>query len=185
MRYLYLVIALLSLLPSQPAKSQGLPPHIDTALSYVGTVEFGHNRGPDISRWLHHVGLPAGNPYCAAFGSWCLDAAGAATPKVRSGLATRFITPISIPAAQVLRVQVRIPAGTIAIFRYGNGPHGHFAFVLTWHGANGVTVEANTTKGPYRSAKQGVWIRRRSIYPGNYFRIVAFTRVGYSVHNTR
>jgi len=167
-------------LPQAKAAAQHhLPAHLDTALTYVGTVEQRHNAGPEVAKFLGSVGLPVGNPYCASFVSYDLDAAHAAIPTVRTPLATRFITARSIDARQVLRGSVPIPPGTIVIWRHGNSMFGHTGLVISWHDRSGMTVEANTTEGPYKAARQGIWIRRRTIQPGNHFRIVAFTYVHY------
>ncbi|HYW95025.1 MAG TPA: hypothetical protein VE870_05515, partial [Bacteroidales bacterium] len=164
MRYfsLLLLSCLLLLLPqAKAAEAQHhLPAHLDTALTYVGTIEQGHNAGPEVSKFLSHVGLPVGNPYCASFVSYDLDAAHVTLPTVRTPLATRFITSRSVDARLVLRGAVSIPPGTIVIWRHGNSMFGHAGLVVSWHNQAGITVEANTTQGPYAGARQGIWIRR-------------------------
>lgn len=182
MRYFSLLLLsclLLLLPPAKVAAQHHLPAHLDTALTYVGTIEQGHNAGPEITKFLSHVGLPVGNPYCASFVSYDLDAAHVVIPTIRTPLATRFITSRSIDARQVLRGSVPIPPGTIVIWRHGNSMFGHAGLVISWHDGSGTTVEANTTEGPYAGARQGIWIRRRTIQPGNHFRIVDFTYVRY------
>ena len=175
--------------PAAPAALASLevsrPAHLDTALSYVGTRELGTNRGPAVERFLRSVGLGPGNAYCAAFVSYCLEAAGAVEPAVRSGLAYRFISrQRSIEAREVLRGVVEIVPGTILVWRKGKTTRGHTGFVVAWSGgASGETVEANTGPGLYGNQRDGdgVWRRRRVIEPGNYFRITHFTLVRYSV----
>ena len=168
------------LLPVLPRPDVFGQAHLDTALAYVGTVEIGHNRGPVVERFQRCVGLPTGAPYCAAFVSYCLEKGGAAWPAVRSGLAQHFILKESIRASHVLRGN-SVPAGAIVIWRKGNGWQGHAEFAVSWSGACGQTVEANTSPGIGGSQRDGdgVWRRRRCIEPGNYFRIVAFTPVRY------
>lgn len=71
------------------------------------------------------------------------------------------------------------PAGSLIIWRKGNTLFGHAGFVLfDWRGATGMTIEGNTTAQP-RSDVEGVFIRKRTIYPANYFRITNFTLVSY------
>ncbi len=151
-------------------------------MAYVGTVEFGKNDGPDVRRFLKAVGLAAGNPYCAAFGAFCMDASMPAPtiPSVRSGLASKYITRRSIGASKVLRGLCLAP-GTIGIYKRGNTIFGHFFFVVWWCGECGLTVEANTSSGRYGSQSDGdgVWFRWRCIEPANVFRIVSFTPVVY------
>lgn len=166
-------------LPAEPDK----PPHLETALSFEGVTELtGANDGPDIKRFLAAVGLNAGNPYCAAFISFCLDSARVDRPKVRSGLASHFITGNSTPAREVLRGTVEIFPGTILIWRKGNTIYGHAGFVISQEGpARFTTIEANTGAGAYGNQRDGdgVWRREREIQPGSYFRITDFTRVQY------
>ena len=160
------------------------PAHLDTALAYVGTVERGgNNRGPRVERFLRSVGLGPGNPWCAAYVSYVLDAAGVRAPLdgrrgvIRSGLAARFITARSVRASEALRGVKRVPTGAVVIWRRGNGPYGHAGFAVSWDGASGETVEGNTSSGRVGSQRDGdgVWRRQRRITPGSYFRIVSFT----------
>lgn len=167
-----------------PVALRPRPAHLDTALAYVGTVERGgNNRGPRVERFLRSVGLGPGNPWCAAYVSYVLDAAGVRAPLdgrrrvIRSGLAARFITARSIRASEALRGVKPVPSGAVLIWRKGNGPYGHAGFVVTWGGASGETVEGNTSSGRAGSQRDGdgVWRRQRRITPGRYFRIVSFT----------
>jgi len=164
-----------------PAKAQDSiwPAHLDTAVSYVGTREQGHNSGQIVAKFLHSVNLPVGNPWCAAYGSYDLTAAHTLRPRIRSALATNFITKYSIPAKEVLRGIIKIKPGTIGIMRHGSSIHGHFYFVVRWHKATGITVEGNTRPPGMPNGPQGVWIKHRNIVPGNYFRTVDFTPVSY------
>jgi len=122
--------------------------------------------------------LSAGNPWCAAFVSYDLSAAGVLIPKVRSGLAMNFVTPHSIPARDVLRGLVTIPPGTLEIWEHGSTLHGHIGIVILWEKASGEAVEGNTHPNGH-SQQQGVWIRYRGIIPSDYFRIRWFTLVRY------
>ena len=162
------------------------PAHLDTALAYVGTVERGGaNRGPRVERYLRSVGLGPGNPWCAAYVSYVLDAAGVRAPLdgrrrvIRSGLASRFVTARSIRASEALRGVKPVPPGAVVVWRRGNGPYGHAGFAVDWDGASGETVEGNTSSGRAGSQRDGdgVWRRQRRITPGSYFRIVSFTPV--------
>lgn len=170
--------------PSEVVRA--LPAHLDTALAYVGTVERGGaNRGARVERFLRSVGLEPGNPWCAAYVSYVLGAAGVRAPLdgrrrvIRSGLAARFITARSIRASEALRGVKRVPPGAVVIWRRGNGPFGHAGFAVAWDGASGETVEGNTSSSRAGSQRDGdgVWRRQRRITPGRYFRIVSFTPV--------
>ncbi|WP_420455761.1 CHAP domain-containing protein [Rubrivirga sp.] len=169
-----------------PGTARMRPAHLDTALAYVGTVERGGaNRGLRVERFLRSVGLGPGQPWCAAYVSYVLDAAGVRAPldgrrrMIRSGLAARFITARSIRASEALRGAKPVPPGAVVVWRKGNGPFGHAGFALAWNGASGETVEGNTSPGRAGSQRDGdgVWRRQRRIAPGSYFRIVSFTPV--------
>ncbi len=162
------------------------PAHIDTALTYAGTVEHGgSNRGVRVERFLRSVGLGPGQPWCAAFVSYVLSAAKIRAPlngqgrPIRSGLAARFITARSIRASEALRGVKAVPDGSVVIWRRGNGPFGHAGFAVRWRGGRGETVEGNTSSGMSGSQANGdgVWQRTRTIQPGSYFRIVSFTPI--------
>lgn len=166
------------------------PVHLAIALGYEGTTELtGNNDGPEVEQFLSAVRLKAGNPYCAAFVSFVLDSAGRIRPvdrpQIRSALASDFITDLSIETRRVLRGTEQIPPGTILIWRKGNTIYGHTGFVVEWDQAKGTTIEANTSSGTYGSQRdgEGVFRRRRSLQPGNYFRITHFTPVIYEQRN--
>jgi len=165
---------------SRPSNAQ---PHADTARAYVGTLEHGKNRGPEVERFLASVGLAPGNPWCAAFVSYCLAVAEPSPvwPETRSGLATRFISRYSIKASHVL-LGIRTPEpGDLVVFKRGTTIFGHIGIVRSWSGRCGVTIEGNTSAGVRGSQREGdgVYVRDRCIRPGDYFRIVSFPRVRY------
>jgi hypothetical protein len=160
------------------------PAHLDLASSYVGTTELtGNNDGLEVEQFLASVGLAKGNPYCAAFVSFILDeTTGIWQPKIRSGLASHFITAASIDARDVLRGSISVPDGTLVIWQKGNTIFGHIGFVAEQEESNLFrTIEANTSSGVYGNQRDGdgVWYRQRSIEPANYFRITNFTKVNY------
>lgn len=174
-----IIISLLACCSSAAAQ-----PHADTAAAYIGTFEWGTNAGPDVERFLASVGLPVGNPWCAAFASYCLDAARPepSAPHTRSGLASRFIARSSNKASDVLYGRYAPERGDLVIWRRGNTIYGHIGIVDDWDGACGYVIEGNTSSGIYGSQRDGDGVHRRyrCIEPGNYFRIVSFTRVVYA-----
>jgi len=158
---------------------------LDTALAYAGTTEIGDNRGPDVKRFLRHVGLGVGNPYCAAFVSWCLDAPPSEErprrPTVRTGLAKHFVSESDLSVSRkALRRAARVPTGWIVTWQKGNGPYGHDGMVRWWRGRCGRTVEANTSQGAYGNQRdgEGIW-RRERCFTGGYFHIRGATPVLY------
>lgn len=177
----YFWLLLLLLLPVSASLSQE-PKHLQIANTFVGTVEkTGHNDGPVIEHIIKKMGGAKGSSYCAYFVSYCLDSARVKTPTVRSGLARSFRRKNSIPARDVLIGKVKIPPGTIIVWEKGETINGHTGFVKTWGKRYGTTVEGNTSPGTSGSQANGdgIWFRKRSIEPANYFRITSFTLVTY------
>ena len=157
-----------------------VPKHLEIALQYENVTEVKKNSSPEIDTFLKYVGLSPGNPYCAAFVSFCIGTADVLLPKIKSGLARKFITKQSIPASKVLTGEITIPAGSITIWQNGNTIYGHTGFVLeSWKGPKGKTIEANTNSYLFSSDGEGIYINERNIKPGNAFRITYFTLVEY------
>lgn len=173
---------LLLWLPVFHSHSQIIPKHLEIAEGYVGTVEkTGHNDGAEIEKFIKHGGGAKGASYCAYFVWTILDSAQVKTPKVRSGMARGYKTKSSINAEDVLLGKVKIPPGTLVIFGKGETVFGHVGTVVRWSQKSGLTVEANTSpnnKGS-QSNGDGIWYKRRTIEPLNYFKIRWFTLVTY------
>lgn len=162
---------------SQPVNAQA---HLDTARTYVGVKEkTGHNDGYFVEKFLSSVKRKKGDAWCAAFVSYCLTQTKVKVPTIRSGLARDFKLKNSIAAKDVLRGKVTIPPGTLIIWQNGTTITGHVGIVISWQKASGTTVEGNTSSGRKGSQADGdgVYVRQRTIQPGNYFRITSFTLV--------
>ena len=85
MKNLLLPLLLLLFLCSQPVRAQNPDTLRAIYSAYVGVRELTHhNDGPEVERFLAHVGLKKGAPWCAAFVSYCLHKAGY-TDAPRSG----------------------------------------------------------------------------------------------------
>ena len=172
-----LLISSLPLSASQIANESDGERVRNIAKGFVGTREIGNNGGPWVTRFLKSVGLRPGNPWCAAFVSFCLDSAKIKTLKTRSGLARHFISKNkTISATKVIQSNMELPPGTVVVWRRGTTTFGHVGFVDVWKGKSGTTIEGNTSSG--RSGSQwnggGVWTRTRTINPYNHFRITDF-----------
>jgi len=180
MRFIFSVFAFLLVLFFTQLNAQE---HLDTAKSYVNVTELtGQNDGPEVEKFLKFVDRKKGDSWCAAFVSYCLGVNNVLAPKANSGVAQRFITKRSVSAFRVLDGTVKIPPGTILVWKRGNTWQGHVGFVVDWNGKSGQTIEGNTSPGRKGSQRNGdgVYIRKRKIYPGNYFRITHFTFVEYA-----
>ena len=186
MRYLHRTLLLmlfgclltssLPLYASQTAKTDGDNVR-QIAYGFVGVKEEGNNDGYWVTRFLKSVGLKPGNPWCAAFVSFCLDSAKVKTLRTRSGLARHFITKNkTIKASKVVQANMELPNGTVVVWRRGTTMSGHVGFTDKWKGSSGTTIEGNTTSG--KSGSQwnggGVWSRKRTINPYDHFRITDF-----------
>lgn len=155
-----------------------MPAHLEIAISYVGITETAPNSGPAIDDFLRHVGHRPGAPWCAAFVSHTLSAAGAQAPATRTALASRFIDRTSIDAKHVLRGTYDPSPGDIVVWRRGDTVFGHVGLLVSSSRSALRTVEGNT--GPEGGGPDGVWERWRTISPGNHFRITHFTPVSYA-----
>jgi hypothetical protein len=155
------------------------PAILNVALQEVGVTETppGSNEGSRIETYMEAVGLSDGYPWCAGAMRWMMDQAKTDRPTVRSASATDYVTGSSIEATEVLRGTESVPSGALVIWRRGDTWKGHIGVVHRWHQRCGRTVEGNTSpgeSGPQRDG-DGVWARQRCIWPGSYFRIIAFT----------
>lgn len=180
MRYSWLPLLLCLLLFCTVLNAQ---PHLDTAKIYVGITELtGNNDGAEIEKFQKYTSIPKGASWCAAFVSYCIGVNNVLLPNKKTGLAQGFITKRSIKANDVLLGLVKIPPGSIFIYKNGNTWKGHTGFVLDeWEGKFGKTIEGNTSpskKGNQRNG-DGCYIKNRGIYPSRYFRITHFTLVKY------
>jgi len=179
MRLYFLPLLLLLAWPFQPLNAQ-LPRHLQIAYSFKGVKEAtGNNDGPIVEWIIKRQGGSKGSSYCAYFVGMCIDSAGAIFPKP-SGMAIGYKKSTSIKASDVLTGK-KVPVGSIVIFRKGDTIFGHTGFVKSWNKASGITIEGNTSNGNTGSQWNGggIYERRRSILPSNYFRITNFTEVKY------
>lgn len=178
----FILLMLLLLLPVLLVPNTLLPKHLEIAYSYIGTTELtGHNDGPKVEYIIKRQGGAKGASYCSYFVSMCIDSAGVKEPSVRPGMAIGFKGKNSIPANDVLIGKTKVPAGTIVVFRKGTSIFGHVGFVINWGKRYGNTIEANTSPNNIGSQSNGdgIWTKKRSIEPLNYFRIICFTKVKY------
>jgi hypothetical protein len=163
--------------PARPGETYS--PHVDTALTYVGTVERGENRGPEVERFLSAVGLGPGYPWCAAFDSYCMKAAGATGPPI-DARSRMLITERSVmrPAVRsaLSRGREVLQRGMLTVHRYTRY-RGHAGILVGQDGRTLRTVEGNTS-GP-RGQREGVWRKRRRLVGSNYLAPLAFTPVSY------
>lgn len=172
------MLCILLQISSQPLYASRSLKAYEIAQGFVGVREEGNNRGYWVERFLKSCNLRGGAQWCAAFVNFCLDSAGVrGLPMTKSGLARHFATRNkTISAKDVLQMNMELPAGTIIVWRRGTTPFGHAGLVERWKGRSGSTIEGNTSSGERGSQNDGdgVWRRKRTINPTNYFRITDF-----------
>lgn len=155
-------------------------PHLDLAYSYLGVSETTNNHGPEVRRFLNHVGLDEGFPWCAAFTSYILSRSGAEMPTVRSARSRDFVTNDSIPVRLFVRTGQQPVAGSIAVFRRGDGPFGHTDFIVDSDIDQGtLRLIGGNVRPPSGEGLNGVWERNHTLNPFSYFRITDITPVKY------
>jgi hypothetical protein len=99
------------------------------ALSALGTHEDppGSNRGHRIDEWLQRCHTSTGQPWCAAFASWCIDTVAIAGALALGDHFTRTTLPLP---------------GDVMFFPTGQG-HGHCGIVIGLGAHEVMTIEGN------------------------------------------
>ncbi len=158
--YCWLLLCSCSLLQSSWADTHWL----DTAASYLYVRETSHNCSHDIARFLRSVGLGCGQPWCAAFVRYCLDAGRARYPTVRSAAARAYVVSSSIPVKHVVKGYRTITRGWLAIWTHSASWTGHIGIIERMHERAIVTIEGNTTPAPgINRDGDGVYRRLRAL----------------------
>lgn len=130
---------------------------IRLAISYVGTKEVGNNRGELVEKVQAFCGARPGDPWCAAFVSWCvLKAAVTWFPTfARSASALRLLARNVSLGVTPSEARKLLAAGTPLVFvmDHGHGK-GHTGFALSLLPGDLLhTVEGNTGPGPSAPAQ--------------------------------
>ena len=130
----------------------------------------GADRGPDVEKYQAIVGLRPGDPWCAAFVSWCWVEANAlkSAPGWCSGSAITLwhrgarrlsfadrVTPLVADHETLVRpgmvwVRAKSPAGADSA-RRGTWVQGHCGVVVATDAEGFVTIEGNTDGGGSRA----------------------------------
>lgn len=107
--------------------------------SQIGVQELtGHNDGVEVEGYLKSCGLRKGNPWCAAFITWCFEKSGI------NAIQTAY-APLWFPKAKVVPL-ANAKAGDVVGF-YFRDKHriAHVGFFDAFAGAFAITVEGNTS----------------------------------------
>ena len=147
---------ILLFLCSQPVRAQNPDTLRAIYSAYVGVRELTHhNDGPEVERFLAHVGLKKGAPWCAAFVSYCLHKAGY-TDAPRSGWSPAYFprrrrvwslsqkyTPPHADSTPPYHAQI----GDLFGIWYANlGRIAHVGFIDTPNGTSKYEVESDERK---------------------------------------
>lgn len=156
-----LIVYFLFLFLGVGAFGQGLRDSLTaTYLSNVGIREAtGHNDGAKVEVYLRSVNLPKGNPWCAAFVSYCLQVNHIKNP--RSGWAPAyFSTTSTIWTRGNLNNRLPMPGDIFGIYFQNKGRIAHVGFVHRFGNKYTITVEGNTNEEGSREG-DGVYLKRR------------------------
>lgn len=153
------------------------------------------NDGPEVEMFLRYLGLPKGQPWCAAFSLYCYRQASEelyvkqpfpVTGRVAMLWSTCQNNPIkyhAITSDQVRFGAAKLKAGDLPVWANGtirNGDfNGHTGLVIHQLSPRSfMSIEGNTMPGDTGNQRDGggVYQRTRTINPGN-FRIIGFCRL--------
>jgi len=164
---------------------------VENSAKYLHVRELHNdNRSPDIDKWLKYLGLPMGQPYCAAFYIYNYHEQGYDLPKIgRCSLLwqtcrARELTYKTFDAESVSAGIEKIKLGDGIIWRQGRGTtsnfNGHAGLALAQTGRTTFrSREGNTQPGIVGNQREGggVFDRNRRLNIGSAFEVVGFIRV--------
>lgn len=147
--------------PTQPPLSVARTCVVDAAMSDVGVREAtGRNDGPEVERYLAHVGLGKGYAWCAAFVSYHLDGCGVKNPK--SAWSPAFASAADRVWQPRKAARSPLPGDVFSIYYANLKRVGHVGLVTGMDGRYILTVEGNTS-GPGSREGDGVYARKREL----------------------
>lgn len=132
-----------------------------SAAADVGVREAsGRNDGPEVERYLAHVGLGPGYAWCAAFVSYHLDQCGVDNP--RSAWSPAFALAKDQVWSPRKAIRSPRPGDVFSIWFPRMGRVGHVGLVTGFDGKYINTIEGNSS-GPGSREGDGVYARRRQL----------------------
>lgn len=156
------------------------PEHINIALQYENYRENKPNRSPFIDSANIFVGNRLASPYCCGFACLCIGKSSAKSPRLKTGLSTKFKSAESFSALEVLKGNRSIKNGDVLTWQRGKTIFGHTGFaIIDWKGNKGMTIQANTSASGESSEGEGIFVKPAKLSPLSYFRIVRITPVRY------
>jgi hypothetical protein len=131
-----------------------------TYVSQIGVREAtGHNDGKAVEMYLHYVGLPKGQPWCASFVSWVYGQNKITNP--HSGYCPDYFTAKRTIWKRNGKVNTIPAQGDVwGLYFPEKGRIAHVGFVEQWGDKITITVEGNTNEAGSREG-DGVYRKRR------------------------
>ena len=142
---------------------------LELAAAEVGVrEEGGRNCGPRVEQYLAAVGLPAGNPWCAAFVYYVLDKA-ARELNMRTGCPRTGKVARMWRRATIWRSQRPAPGMVFIHLEKPEDPEsiGHCGIVTDVAGTHILSIEGNTNQEGSREG-DGVYRKQRRILADDY-----------------
>ncbi len=140
-----------------------------TYLNQIGVRELtGNNDGKSVEIYLHSVGLPKGNPWCAAFLYFCLHRNNVVAP--HSGYCPDwFRNNVIYSPSKKINISIPDTTDVFGIYFSSLGRVAHVGFIDKWMKGNVITVEGNTNDDGSRDGN-GVY---RKLRPSSTIYIVS------------
>lgn len=168
--------------PSLPKLDTVVEPEV-LPLIRAMRANIGYPPMDSINAWLAFVGLPPGNPYCAAAQSAWLHQAGVREPLLRTGLAMNYYFKTDkrrhISARYVLDGVITVPEGSLVVWNRVGTRFGHIGVnTEKWSGRSGVYISGNTSPpGGAERTGGGVFEKPAHINMEASMRIRVYVRV--------
>ena len=140
----------------------------------IGVREIGTNRGPRVETYLASVGLPPGNPWCAAFVAWCIQQAALRRKATVEWPRTGYCPSIAAWAKRMGKILTEPQPGQVFLLRLSVGGTTRFAHTGIVERVQGEilhTIEGNTNE---RGGREGIGVfeRTRTLGPDLVFIVV-------------
>lgn len=151
-----------------PCKRELAERSLETAISQEGVTEVGFNNGNEVRAYLASVGLPAGNPYCAAGQYWAfviacneLGLSISEIPLCRTGSSQLMFTD-AMKHGKKTKAKPQI--GDLPVWRVGHTNSGHVERIIALGKGGWFTTIAFNTSPDNSNPRNGdgVYIKKRN-----------------------
>jgi hypothetical protein len=122
----------------------------------------GKNDGPEVEKYLAHVGFKKGAPWCAAFVAWNLNNVGVDNPRTAWSPSYANQKDIIWKHKCDKKNQVPLPGDVFSLYYPNLKRVGHVGFFIKQEGNSAITIEGNTNGAGSREG-DGVYRKRRPL----------------------